>query len=310
MRAGGLVLCTLAAACGGPEAPWTQAPDVPLDLRVAVAPESVALLQPVTVTLDLFAAAGVEPELAPVVDAKDFAATTTQQPPRPLFGGTWIRTVLELKPVRGPGRLVVPAFTCKQKGGGAAASTPEREITVTSMLAGAGAGIEAPGEPFPTPFGGWWWVAAIAVGALALGSWWWYRRSHPLVRHHPDAVAVPAHVKALRALERLRNSDRTTPAQIDGFYVEVSAVLRSYLEERFGLHAPERTTEEFLRELESGDGLARHHRAELERFLSQCDLVKFAAFVPTEADHLTTWTLAERFVQATRGDRVAAGAVA
>lgn len=310
MKGGAVLVFVLGAACGGPEAPWPKAPDLPLDLRVVVAPDSVALLQPVTVTLDLFAAAGVESEFAPVVDAKDFLATTVKQPPRPLFGGTWTRTVLELKPVRGPGRLVVPAFTCKQKGGDAAASTPEHAITVTSTLAGAGAGIEAPGEPFPTPFGGWWWVAAAGAAAVALFAWFWYRRSHPFVRRHPDAVAVPAHVKALRALERLRTVDRTTPAQIDGFYVDVSAVLRSYLEERFGLHAPERTTEEFLREPEGGDGLARHHRAELERFLSQCDLVKFAAFVPTESDHLTTWTLAERFVQATRGDRVAAGAVA
>jgi hypothetical protein len=113
-------------------------------------------------------------------------------------------------------------------------------------------------------------------------------------------------VKALRALQRLRGSSRTTRAEVEAFYVDVSRVLRDYLEERFGLRAPERTTEEFLRELEGGDQLARDHRAELERFLSQCDLVKFAAHVPTEHDHLTTWGLAAAFVEATRGDRAVA----
>ena len=123
-------------------------------------------------------------------------------------------------------------------------------------------------------------------------------------------MAVPPHVKAMRALQRLKNEARTTKQQIEAFYVEVSQVLRVYLEERFGLHAPERTTEEFLRELEGGEELAKSHRRELERFLSQCDLVKFAAFVPEERDHLTTWDMAAAFVEATRSDRAVAAEVA
>jgi len=118
----------------------------------------------------------------------------------------------------------------------------------------------------------------------------------------PGEIAVPPHTKALRALARLRGAARTTPAQVEAYYVEVSNVLRVYLEERFGLRAPERTTEEFLRELEGGDQLAREHRTELERFLSQCDLVKFAAVVPTEHDHLAMFALAEAFVESTRSD--------
>jgi len=102
---------------------------------------------------------------------------------------------------------------------------------------------------------------------------------------------------------RLRGSPRTTAAQVDAFYVDVSSVLRVYLEERFGLRAPELTTEEFLLGLESGDQLARGHRAELERFLTQCDLVKFAAVVPGENEHLATFALAEAFVESTRADR-------
>ncbi len=83
----------------------------------------------------------------------------------------------------------------------------------------------------------------------------------------------------------------------------MSGVLRRYLEDRFGLHAPERTTEEFLRELEFGDALARGHRAELRRFLMQCDLVKFARHQPVERDHVETFELASAFVESTRSDR-------
>jgi hypothetical protein len=113
---------------------------------------------------------------------------------------------------------------------------------------------------------------------------------------------VPPHTKALRALARLRVLPRTTPAQVEAFYVEVSQVLRTYLEERFGLHAPERTTEEFLSELEQGSALSTDQRRALQRFLSQCDMVKFAAQIPGEEVHLETFAIAEQFVETTRAD--------
>ncbi|MCC7399222.1 MAG: hypothetical protein IT455_19315 [Planctomycetes bacterium] len=307
MNTRGLVLglMLVPAACGGGAvAPWTAAPAVPLDLRVQVAPAEVPLLAPVQVTFDLWAAAADEAEFAPTFVAKDFlvgATTTTRQP---LFGGQWQHTVVQLRPRRGPGELVLPSFVVTAKSGDATASTPEQKLVVTSTLAGHGEAIEAPGAPFPTPFCGWWWVAGGA-GALLLGAAlvWSLRRRRRRALTAPAAVALPPHVRALRALQRLHEAPRTTAADVEAFYVGVSNVLRVYLEERFGLRAPERTTEEFLRDLEGGDGLARAHRPELERFLRQCDLVKFAAVVPTEQDHRTTLGLAEAFVDSTRPDR-------
>ena len=297
-------IAMLLAACGGPAAPWGQAPAGKLDLKIAVVPTTVQLLQPVTVTLDLWTQDGVTAEFAPALDAKDFLTSTAVAPAVPCCGGVWQRTTLTCRPLRAPAELTLPSFVARQKGGELAASTPEQKLTVTTALAGAGAAIEAPGAPFPTPFGGWWWVTAAAAAAAAGGLVWWLLRRVKTRRGAAHAVAVPPHVKAMRALERLRQAPRTTPAQIESFYVDVSQVLRVYLEERFGLRAPERTTEEFLRELEGGDQLARNHRRELERFLTQCDLVKFAAFVPGPAEHDTTWQLAAAFVEATRQDRM------
>jgi hypothetical protein len=295
------LFCVL-AACGGPVPPWKETPAVPLDLKVAVSADKVALLQPVSVDLDLFAAAGVEAEFDPKVDDKDFLVDSTTKAETAFGTGRWRRTTLVLRPRRGPGEIVLPSFVAKSKDG-QTASTGERKITVESLLAGQTAAIEAPGEPFPSPLHLWWW-GAIAAGLIGCGAVAFYalgrrRRLHP----HAGGIEVPPHVKALRALQRLRGSPRTTAAQVDAFYVEVSSVLRVYLEERFGLRAPELTTEEFLLGLESGDQLARGHRGELERFLMQCDLVKFAAVVPGENEHLATFALAQAFVESTRADR-------
>ena len=117
-------------------------------------------------------------------------------------------------------------------------------------------------------------------------------------------VLQPAHIKALQEFARLRGQSRRTPGEIDTFYVDVSQVLRVYLEERFALRAPERTTEEFLQEVEAGGPLTTTQCLELRRFLQQCDLVKFAAQVPAEEVHLLTLAAAEVLVEATKSDTV------
>lgn len=305
------------ASCGGPAAPWTTAPATGLDLKLASSADEVALLEPLQLTLDLFVGPSLEVAFAPeaALDAAAWRVAVVATSSQELLGGQWRRTVLELRPRRGPGPLVVPPFRVATKDDALAATTPEKTVQVRSAL-----GTVDPSPPtlegelaaFVRPFGepfepAWdWRPAALCAGGamlslVLLGLWFRPRR-----RTMAAEVALPSHVRALRELQRLRDAARTTEAQIDAFYVGTSQVLRDYLEERFGLRAPERTTEEFLRELEGGDALATAHRTELERFLRQCDLVKFAGVRPGEAEHLATWQLAAAFVEATRVDRVAA----
>jgi len=304
----------LLAACSSDSAvpsPWQEPPTLPLDLRITVDPFEVGLLQPIRVTLDRYRRDGVEVSFAPVVDDKFFVTKDTATSDERAFGdGQWQRTTLILLPIAGPGELKIPAFRAETVAAEGEvpqiATTPEQIVTVTTVLADEhGTDIEAPGDPFPTPFGGWWWLiggAVVLVVFVAIFLWLSRRRQQKEV----VAIAVPAHVKALRELQRWRDAGRTTEAQIDAFYVGVSYVLRVYLEDRFGLHAPERTTEEFLRDLEGSSQLVREHGAELKGFLMQCDMVKFAKVVPGEPEHQKAYQLAESFIEATREDRVVA----
>lgn len=311
-----LSLALALASCGGPAAPWTIAPATGLDLKLASSADEVALLEPLQLTLDLFVAPGLDVAFAPetALDPAAWRTAVVATSTHELLGGQWRRTVLELRPRRGPGPLVVPPFRAATKDDGLAATTPERTVQVRSALGAAepspptlegelAADVRAFGEPFEPPWD--WRPAALGGGGallllVLLGLWFRPRR-----RVMAAEVPLSPHVRALRELQRLRDGARTTEAQIEVFYVGTSQVLRAYLEERFGLRAPERTTEEFLRDLEGGDGLASAHRVELERFLRQCDLVKFAGVRPGEAEHLATWQLAAAFVEATRVDRVA-----
>jgi hypothetical protein len=142
--------------------------------------------------------------------------------------------------------------------------------------------------------GGWAWVlwtlAALALAAALFWLWRWRRRRpRPVV---PQAI-IPPHVRAREKLEaalRLLSEPRL-------FCIAVSDALRWYLEKRFDFRAPERTTEEFLVELQHSTLLTSDQKQVLEDFLCRCDLVKFARYEPPETElrelHQAAWRLVD-----------------
>jgi hypothetical protein len=141
----------------------------------------------------------------------------------------------------------------------------------------------------------WFWVVLIAIClALAVLGWWlWKRRA---ARSIPVPVrAIPAHEQARRRLcEALKLIDQPRP-----FCIAVSDTVRLYLEERFQWHAPERTTEEFLEEMQSSQELTPDQKQTLGEFLAQCDLVKFARLEPSRTELDGIYNSALRLVEET-----------
>ncbi len=101
-------------------------------------------------------------------------------------------------------------------------------------------------------------------------------------------------------MEHLLTRPRGGREQIDAFFVELSAIVRWYLENRFDLRAPELTTEEFLTAMSSSPDLADTHQPLLRDFLRRADLVKFANFVPDDSDIDDSVDSARRFLDDTR----------
>jgi hypothetical protein len=101
-------------------------------------------------------------------------------------------------------------------------------------------------------------------------------------------------------LERLLAQPRPAGEQIDAFYVELSGIVRRYLEDRFELRAPELTTEEFLVAVGQSPDLSHDHQTLLREFLRQADLVKFARIQPSSEDVEQSINAARRFLDETR----------
>jgi hypothetical protein len=272
-----------------------------LDLRASVSPTEVPLLGELELTVDLFVPAGVAPpDFVPVIPdgfAGEVGPARTHDVGAADARGTWTSWTVRLRPTR-LGEIEVPSM--RVEAGGQVASSAAATVTATSVLAGHGEDAEAPAPPFPAPAAIWpWFAAALALlGSVALFFGLRGRRRQSA----PAATPLPPHTRALRALALLRQAPRSTPAEIDRFYVDVSQVLRVYLEERFGLHAPERTTEEFLPEVEASGVLTHDQGRHLRQFLEQCDLVKFARYLPGEDVHTATLQFAVDLVESTRAD--------
>lgn len=146
----------------------------------------------------------------------------------------------------------------------------------------------------------WWTLGIVAAAVLA---WLLWRRWRSRAQSAPAPV-VPPHVRARQRLAAARDLMHDPKP----FCIEVSDTIRVYLEERFRLRAPERTTEEFLHELQDSRRLTAEHTLLLADFLSQCDLVKFAKVEPLQPALEGLHAIAWRIVEETHVDPPAAGA--
>ena len=151
--------------------------------------------------------------------------------------------------------------------------------------------------PVAIPLSLFWVMVIIAavilvVVAIAVLIWWLLRKK---AAPPPLLPSIPPHERARQKLrEALGLMNQPRP-----FCIMVSDTVRLYLEERFNFHAPERTTEEFLYELQATSLLLPDQKKSLGEFLSVCDMVKFAKYEPGPPELQTLHDSAVRLVDET-----------
>ena len=146
----------------------------------------------------------------------------------------------------------------------------------------------------------YWWVwalcavvivSAVVVTLLLLRR----KKTKEIIR-----IFKPAHEIAYSRLRALVGQKLVEAGKIKEFYEQISDILRHYIEHRFNLHAPERTTEEFLAELPATNVLSEAEQERLAEFLRHCDLVKFARYSPSAEQIQKTFDLVKDFIDTTK----------
>lgn len=144
----------------------------------------------------------------------------------------------------------------------------------------------------------WPWYVLGGCLLLAAAStpwiWKWIRARRKQARRRS------AYDLAWTRLQKLIQRPLPEEGEVDSFYVELSSIVRRYLEDRFELRAPELTTEEFLNSIGQSSELSREHQSLLREFLKQADLVKFAGIRPTADVIEASLAAARSFLEETR----------
>ena len=214
--------------------------------------------------------------------------------------------------LRGPasGRQRIPGLRIEYVDARAGESAPRELITdelafeVESVLP-AGAVVDEL-RPVRGPLaalpGGWWsrwwlWLtlAAAAVAGIAWAVVGWRRRA-------VERARATAFERALRRLTALEQRGLPAAESLDAWYVELSDIVRRYIEDRHAVRAPELTTEEFLLEARRSVAFSAAHRNLLSTFLSSCDRVKFARYSPGEEESRGALEVARRFLTEAEAD--------
>lgn len=280
----------------------------PVQITVEVAPEPVRLSDEPRLTLTIESEPGVEVRKPPFGDAVgDFIIRDFHEPlPESTGERQILRQVYTLEPTRaGPSQIdpITVTFVDKRPTGDGKEHQVETEAITVQVISVLDqqlpdlAQLEGLQGPVPIPSSGigplgWLLGGTLILGAGA-GTWWFLRRRR--------ARAVPPlspREQATLELNRLWKSN-VAKVEVKSFYVELTGIVRRYIEHTTGIHAPEQTTEEFLREVGAQAAFDNDERQRLKLFLESADLVKFAAYRPDFQDVEESYRRARLFVEHT-----------
>lgn len=255
-----------------------------VSLRLAATPDRVSPASDYMVTLTLEAPSGLKVALPDLRDrfqgfslAEDFAD-------EPVDAGGRTRTVYRwrLEPEPAADRYRLAPFAVRTQDAGASASAAVSFATPPVVFPPEGERESVTGAPEVSPEPvhipptaktiTLWGLSALAGAVLlALLVWALARLTHR-VRTALRSPIENARIELARLLERKLPSR----GLFKEFYIELTMVVRRYIERTHGIRAPQQTTEEFLRAVRDAAAFSPETVAQLQTFLESADLVKFA----------------------------------
>lgn len=314
----GLSWAGTAAQTRAPEAsPDEAAAALARSVRVFVelTPDSLTVGDPVTARFTVRADAGTQVSFAPELELGSAVQILEfrEQPPRDMQdGGERVWEADYALAIYTVGERMLPPFRAQVRRGAQTAivQTDSVLVYVASVLNDSLAAAdlvdikEQRDLAVPWPLWAWILLGTLALALLLFVLWW--RRRH----RRPVQVVVeppkPAHELALLALRKLETKRLPLEGRTKEHYIELSEILRAYLEESpvFGIPALEETTDEIVVSLKQRGTTA--HRIEHVRLLcEEADLVKFARHQPPVDESMRALERVAAFVRETARPRPA-----
>ncbi len=278
----------------------------PVKLTVEVEPRSARLSDEPVLTLTIDYEQEVQIDKPPFGEAiGDFIIRDYREPlPEIREGRETVRQIYQLEPTRTGSLQIAPismTFTDSRPGGDGKKHTIETEaiaVEISSVLASEAVSLDdlqGQAGPVKLPAGrssAIGWLAGLLLLGTAVLLVVWFRRRR---RTTEEESQLSPRELAYLELQALIEQD-LAEVDVKLFYVHLTGIVRRFIERDMQIRASEQTTEEFLREISSGEVFAREDQQRLKSFLESADIVKFAAHHPTPDDVEQAFNRAKVFV--------------
>ncbi|WP_066758329.1 BatD family protein [Crocinitomix algicola] len=129
----------------------------------------------------------------------------------------------------------------------------------------------------------WYWIAIILAIILGFFIYRYIQKNKDTAPLTEEEVIIPAHIIALNTLDKLLKEEAWKSEHKKNYYSELTDTVRSYLENRFEIHAMEQTTREIIQDLKKSN-ITEEDKVYLRKILREADMVKFAKFAPNDED--------------------------
>ncbi len=126
------------------------------------------------------------------------------------------------------------------------------------------------------------WVLGIILfsGIMTLIAMKYFGRNIPVKIFKKEKPKIPPHVTAIEELDKLKAEKLWQRDMVKEYYSKMTDTLRHYVEERFKIHAMEKTTDEIMDAFKTIEGADAKSLDNLNQILRTSDLVKFAKHEP------------------------------
>ena len=146
-------------------------------------------------------------------------------------------------------------------------------------------------------------VVGIVLGILALVAAVIFvvirlKRHKPIISI-PQAPPLPADVRALNALEDLRQQQLWQQGRVKEYHTQLTDIVRNYLEETYNIPSTEMTSDQTLDAFRSCPAYNEEASSQLQQMLQTADMVKFAKSQPQPYQHDLSMTQAVNFIKLT-----------
>lgn len=188
-------------------------------------------------------------------------------------------------------------------------STQAMLLTVKTVPIPQDADIKDIKNILDVPFTIWDWIklhkwyiflSIAIIGLIILGLHFYkkYRNQPKRVLEKPKPL-LPAHEIAFAKLQELKSKKLWQNSKVKEYHIELSYIVREYLENRYGTNSLDNTTDTILHESRSLE-LNDDDRQKLTQVLVLADMAKFAKQEPVSHENEQSMKNAEAFIESTK----------